>query len=93
MISNNLQPIDRDLYLKDLLSMEAIQELGITEQSLQITTDRIASTKDREKQEEEFNSLLTQATKLREKGEIGKALELLSERAKKARAWIRLQSL
>jgi len=70
-------PIDRDRYKKRFTSLEAIQALGITEESLSITVDRLTSTRDKEAQATAFKKLLDEAIKLHEKGEIDKALELL----------------
>ncbi len=76
---------DRDRYKKLFTSLEAIQALGITEESLSITVDRLTSTRDREAQAKEFKKLLSEATQLQDKGEIDKALELLDSKVKEVR--------
>lgn len=78
-------PIDRDRYKKRFTSLEAIQALGITEESLSITVDRLTSTRDKEAQATAFKKLLDEATKLQEKGEIDKALELLDGKVREVK--------
>jgi DNA primase catalytic core len=76
---------DRDRYKKLFTSLEAIKELGISEESLSITVDRLTSTRDKEAQAKEFKKLLSEATQLQDKGEIKKALELLDRKVKEVR--------
>ena len=78
--------IDRDRYKKLFTSLDAIKELGITEESLSITVDRLTSTRDKEEQSKEFKKLLSEASQLQSKGEIDKALELLDSKVKEVRA-------
>ena len=73
---------DRDRYKKLFTSLEAIKGLGISEESLSITVDRLTSTRDKEAQATDFKRLLTEATQLQDKGEIDKALELLDSKLK-----------
>jgi DNA primase catalytic core len=73
---------DRDRYKKLFTSLEAIKGLGISEESLSITVDRLTSTRDKEAQATDFKRLLTEATQLQDKGEIDKALELLGSKLK-----------
>jgi len=65
--------------------MEGIKKLGITEESLSITVDRLTSTKDKEAQAKDFKKLLSEATQLQNKGDVDKALTLLDERVKGVR--------
>ena len=76
---------DRDRYKKLFTSLEAIKELGISEESLSITVDRLTSTRDKEAQAKEFKKLLSEATQLQDKGETDKALELLDSKVKEVR--------
>ena len=76
---------DRDRFKKHFLSQEAIKPLGITEESLSITVDKITSTRDKESQAKEFKKLLSEATALQEKGEVTKALEILDSRVKEVK--------
>ncbi|MCZ8160164.1 MAG: toprim domain-containing protein, partial [Microcystis sp. LE19-196.1B] len=76
---------DRDRYKKLFTSLDAIKELGISEESLSITVDRLTSTRDKEAQAKEFKKLLSEATQLQDKGETDKALELLDSKVKEVR--------
>jgi DNA primase catalytic core len=83
--SQILDATDRDRYKKLFTSFEAIKELGITEESLSITVDRLTSTKDKEAQSKEFKKLLSEATQLQDKGETDKALDLLDSKVKEVK--------
>lgn len=76
---------DRDRYKKLFTSLEAIQTLGITEESLSITVDRLTSTRDKETQDKDLKKLLSEATQLQGKGETDKALELLDSKVKEVK--------
>jgi len=76
---------DRDRYKKLFTSLEAIKELGISEESLSITVDRLTSTRDKEAQAKDFKKLLSEATQLQDKGETDKALELLDSKVKEVK--------
>ena len=76
---------DRDRYKKLFTSLEAIQALGITEESLSITVDRLTLTKDKEAQDKDLKKLLSEATSLQGKGETNKALELLDSKVKEVK--------
>lgn len=76
---------DRDRYKKLFTSLEAIKGLGISEESLTITVDRLTSTRDKEAQAKEFKKLLSEATQLQDKGETDKALELLDNKVKEVK--------
>ena len=85
IVSTKLQPIDRDVFLKELIEEKAIKELGISDESLSITVDRLTSTRDKEAQAKEFKKLLSEATQLQDKGETNKALDLLEGKLKEVR--------
>jgi replicative DNA helicase len=72
-------PLERDQFKKEFLSQEAIQELGITAESLTITIDRLTATREAEAQKDELNKLLKKAQELQSKGQTGEALEVLSK--------------
>lgn len=74
--------IDRELYKKLFTELPQVKDLGVTAESLSIASDRIIISKDREIQAREFNSLLSEATKLKDSGEIDKALELIDKKVK-----------
>jgi len=76
---------DRDRYKKLFTSLDAIKGLGISEESLSITVDRLTSTRDKEAQAKDFKKLLSEATHLQDKGETDKALELLDSKVKEVR--------
>jgi replicative DNA helicase len=80
IVSTKLQPIDKDIFLKEFIGLEAIKELGISEESLSITVDKLTSTRDKEAQAKEFKKLLSEANQLQAKGEVDKALELLDSK-------------
>jgi len=76
---------DRDRYKKLFTSLETVKALGISEESLSITVDRLTSTRDKEAQAKEFKKLLSEATQLQDKGETDKALELLDSKVKEVK--------
>jgi DNA primase catalytic core len=78
-------PIDRDRYKKLFTSLETVQELGITEKSLTITVDRLTSSREKEEQKAELKELLSKAKEYQEKGNVGKALELLERKVKEVK--------
>jgi DNA primase catalytic core len=83
--ASTLDPLHKEQYTKAFTSLEPIIALGITEESLAITVDRLTSTRDKEAQAIDFKKLLTEATKLQDKGEVDKALELLDSRVKEVK--------
>jgi replicative DNA helicase len=83
IIAQKLQPIDRDRFKKEFLSKTA--ELGISEESLSITVDRLTSTTAKEAQAKNLKELLSRATELQATGEIGKALKLLDSEVKEVK--------
>ena len=85
IVSTKLQPIDKDIFLKEFIELEAIKELGISEESLSITVDRLTSTRDKEAQAKELKKLLSEATQLQDKGETDKSLELLDNKVKEVK--------
>ena len=85
ILSTKLQPIDKDIFLKEFIDQEPVKELGISEESLSITVDRLTSTRDKEAQAKDFKKLLSDATILQDKGEIDKALELLDSKVKEVK--------
>jgi len=75
-------PIAKDRYSKLFTDLEAIQELGITSESLDITVDRLTTTKAKEEQDKALQDLLFKATQLQAKGETAEALKLLEGQVK-----------
>jgi hypothetical protein len=64
---------------------EAVKELGITEESLTLTVDRLTSSREKEEQKAELKELLSEAKKHQEKGDVSKALELLDNKVKEVK--------
>ena len=83
--ASKLQPIDKTLFINLFLEQEPIKNLGITQEALNITIDKITATKEREQQKTEFNKLLKEVSKLQESGEINEALDLLDTRVKEVK--------
>lgn len=79
------EPIDRDRFKRLFTELDAVKELGITEESLSLTVDRLTTTKAKETQAKELQRLLTDATLLQHRGETGGALELLESKVKEVR--------
>lgn len=75
-------PTDKDLFVKTFTSLEPIKDLGITEESLSITLQRLNSTEEERQQKRELNKLLSHAKILQDKGEVNKALDLLDTNIK-----------
>jgi DNA primase len=68
-------PIDRGRYIS--LSMEYLKPLGITEDIISITIDKLQYKEDTEQKDKELKRLLSTASDLQVKGEVDKALEIL----------------
>ena len=85
-IATNIpEPIDRDVFKKLFTSLPAIKELGITEESFDITVDRITSTKDKEAQAVALKELLSEAKDYQDKGEVEESIKLLEDKIKEVR--------
>jgi DNA primase len=78
-------PIDRERYNKLFTSLEPVKEMGISFESLTATQDKLSYKADKEAQDKELKKLLSEATQLQAKGEVGKALELLDSKVKEIR--------
>lgn len=84
-IASTLNPLHKDQFTKTFTSLEPIRALGIKEESLAITIERLTSTRDKEAQEKGLKKLLSEATQLHDKGETVKALELLENEVKEVK--------
>ena len=71
-------PIDRSRYIS--LSLELLKPLGITENIISITIDKLQYKEDTEQKDKELKRLLSTASDLQAKGEVDEALELLDRR-------------
>ena len=78
-------PVDRDRFKSLFTSFPPIKELGVTEESLSITVDRLTSSRDKEAQAQDLSKLLKQATDLQSKGETSQALEILENKVKEVK--------
>ena len=75
-------PVDRDQYLKQFTAIEWVETIGITQESLRATVEKLRYKKDKEKQGEKLNKLLAEAKDLHRTGEIDRALSKLQEEAR-----------
>lgn len=78
-------PVDRDRYKSAFISLDEIRSMGISEESLSVTVERMTTTRDKEAQSKEVKRILAEASQLQEKGETEKALEILDKKAKEAK--------
>lgn len=78
-------PLDRDQYKKAFVDYPPIQELGITQESLDIAVERLVSTREKVAQETAFKQLLSKANELQAGGKTDKALELLDKQLKEVK--------
>lgn len=85
ILSTKLQPIDKDVFLKALIDLPAIKELGISEEAIAVTRERITTTRDKEAQAKSLQELIRKVKEHQEKGETDKALELLDSKVKEVK--------
>lgn len=81
-----LEPLDRDRYLKAFTNMPEVEAMGIKLETLQTVTDKLETTRAKEKQRETVLQLLSEAQTLTNEGEQGKAIDKLSRGLSEARA-------
>lgn len=74
--------IDRDIYKKQFISLDAIQNFGITEESISLTIERLTTSKEKEYQTKELKKMLSKASNFLDKGEIDSTLDLLDNQSK-----------
>ena len=79
------EPIDRDIFKQLFLYSKGTKRLGITEESLAITVEKLTTTRAKNKQDTELKKLLSETKDLQDKGETDKALELLDNRVKEVK--------
>ena len=84
-ISLPLQPLDKDMFLKGFLDLEPVKELGIKEESLIVTIDRLTSTRDKESLNTELKKSLKKAFELQAEGKPEEAIEFLDNNLKKVK--------
>jgi DNA primase catalytic core len=79
------EPTDRDRYKKLFTSLDAVKELGITEESLSITVDRLLYTKDKEAQTVAFSKLLSDVKDIEYSEGVTQALNFLDSKVKEVK--------
>jgi len=77
-----VDPLDKDQYKKAFIDLDVIQGLGITEEALDATLEKITATRSKERQSKEFSSLIREATELGKSGKMEEALNLLRKKAR-----------
>ncbi|PRY13737.1 Toprim domain-containing protein [Pontibacter ummariensis] len=80
------RPVERDIYIRLFITHGGISHYGITTESMAATVDRLQYKEDRAKQEQEFKKLLEDVKGLQGKGDVNKALDLLSRRSTEIKA-------
>jgi DNA primase catalytic core len=83
--ANILNPIDKDRYKKQFIDLQGIKDLGIKEESLSKTVDRITYTRDREAQEKAYKKLLTEVKTIEINEGVGTALNYLESKVKEVK--------
>jgi len=73
-------PIQRDQYAKALDQVEAIRELGITQETLAAAQKRIAEQQAKHEQTQATSKILDQASRILKDGKTDQALELLDQK-------------
>jgi replicative DNA helicase len=77
--ANLREPTDRDRFTKLFTTLEAVKDLGITEESLRATEEKLRYKAEQEKKEKDLARLLDAATELKEKGDVRGAFTKLEE--------------
>ena len=75
-------PTERDRLVKLFVSLPAIKELGVTEESLSSTVDKLQYRKDREAQAQGLKRLLAEAGDLQAEGKAQEALDALASKSR-----------
>ena len=81
-----LEPMDRDRYLKAFTSLPEVEAMGVKLETLQTVTERLQTTRAKERQRETLTALLKEAQNLTGWGEGEKAIDTLTEGLNEARA-------
>jgi replicative DNA helicase len=75
--SNLREPTDRDRFTKLFTTLDAVKDLGITEESLKATEEKLRYKADQEKKDRSLSKLLDNVTELREQGKLKEAFTTL----------------
>lgn len=81
-----LEPLDRDRYLKAFTDLEAVKESGVKLETLQTIAEQLETTRAKEKQREAVKGLLWKAETQAEEGKVSEAIDTLTEGLSEARA-------
>lgn len=73
------EPTARDQYIKQFTSHPGTKELGITDESISITVDRLNSTREIEAQAREYKKLISDASRIQGKGESDEFPEIMAK--------------
>ena len=84
--SNIKEPVDKDIFINTFLKVPAINDLGISKESLEATVEKIKFKKDKEKQERNLKSLLETAKDLQDRGNTEGALDLLQSKTREIKS-------
>lgn len=79
------KPLERDQFTKAFLGIQGLKDLGIKEDSLKDTADKIRYKKEEAEQERRISRVLVQAQKKREQGDTKGVIELLESGLKEER--------
>jgi len=80
------EPIEREQFINTFLLDETARNLGIKEETLEATAEKLAYNKDREKQAQELQRLINETKGNLDKGEPEKALETLEYKLRDVKA-------
>ncbi len=75
--SNLREPTDRDRFTKLFTTLDAVKDLGITEESLKATEEKLRYKADQERKDRLLSKLLDNVTELREQGKLKEAFTTL----------------
>ena len=73
------QPLHRDQYKAQFTQLQAIQDLGITQEAYELTVEQLTTTKAKEEQSHKLRTAIQQADKLNREGNPAQAIELLNK--------------
>lgn len=80
------RPVERDIYTNLFIKHGGIINYGISAESMVATIDRLQYKEDRAQQEQDFKKLLEEVQNLQGRGEVVRALDLLSRRSTEIKA-------
>jgi len=84
-VATRMDPIDRDLYIREFLNTPGISDLGITQESITMTVERIRDTRAKERQRNETAKVIDEARGLLERGDAGEAIHHLEKQLREVK--------